>query len=48
MSEQTQDWGKEMDRGEHETTYDAFLNYTKYGCIAVTFILLGLLLFVYN
>lgn len=40
-------WGKEMDRPEHEATYETFLNYTKYGVVAVTLILLGLLVFVY-
>ena len=24
-------WGDEMDRNEHEATYDAFLNYSKWG-----------------
>lgn len=48
MSEQSQDWGKEMDRSEHEATYETFLEYTKYGSVAVCLILLGLLVFVYN
>ncbi len=43
----TSAWSKEMDRSEHEATYEAFLNYTKYGIVAVTLILLGLLVFVY-
>ncbi len=25
------DWGNEMDRPEHEKTYEVFLNYTKWG-----------------
>jgi len=41
-------WSKEMDRPEHEATYEAFLNYTKYGIVVCTLILLGLLVFVYN
>ena len=41
-------WGDEMDRDEHETTYDAFLNYSKWGTIAVIAILLFLLVFVYD
>lgn len=43
----SEEWGKEMSRTEHESTYAAFLDYTKYGIIAVTAILLGLLIFVY-
>ncbi|GIR10499.1 MAG: hypothetical protein CM15mP21_7610 [Hyphomicrobiales bacterium] len=42
-------WGDEMDRDEHETTYDdAFLNYSKWGTVAVIAILLFLLVFVYD
>ena len=41
-------WGDEMDRDEHETTYDAFLNYSKWGSVAVIAILLFLLVFVYD
>ena len=41
-------WGDEMDRGEHETTYVAFLNYSKWGTVAVIAILLFLLVFVYD
>ena len=41
-------WGDEMDRDEHETTYDAFLNYSKWGSVAVIAILLFLLIFVYD
>ncbi len=40
-------WSKEMDKPEHETTYEAFINYSKYGTIIVCAILLGLLVFVY-
>ncbi len=42
------DWGNEMDRPEHEKTYEVFLNYTKWGIIIVTIILVMLLLFVYE
>jgi len=41
-------WGDEMDRDEHVTTYDAFLNYSKWGSAAVVAILLFLLVFVYD
>jgi hypothetical protein len=46
-NEQSQDWGQEMDRSEHEETYEAFLNYSKYSLIVITLIMLGLLVFVY-
>ncbi len=45
---ESQNWGDEMNRPEHEQTYDAFLAYTKWGSIAVIGILLFLLLFVYG
>ena len=50
MSDKTenQDWGEEMDRSEHEQTYDDFLAYTKHTIVALTAILLFLLVFVYN
>ena len=41
-------WGDEMDRDEHVTTYDAFLKYSKWGSVAVVAILLFLLVFVYD
>jgi hypothetical protein len=41
-------WGDDMDRDEHEATYDAFINYSKWGSIAVASILLFLLVFVYQ
>ncbi len=44
---QSENWHEEMDKAEHETTYQAFLQYTKWGTIGVAVILLGLLLFVY-
>lgn len=44
----TQDWNDVMDRPEHEKTYDAFLAYTKWTCIAITAILAFLLIFVYD
>jgi|SaaInl5LU_22_DNA_1037371.scaffolds.fasta_scaffold18911_4 hypothetical protein len=47
-NEQSQDWGQEMDRSEHEETYVSFLNYSKYSLIAITVIMLALLVFVYN
>jgi len=45
---ENQDWGEEMDRSEHEQTYDAFLAYTKHSVVVLTAILLFLLVFVYN
>ena len=50
MSDDTnsQDWGEEMDRPEHETTYESFLAYSKWGSIVVALILVFLLVFVYN
>ncbi len=50
MSDDTngQDWGEEMNRPEHETTYESFLAYSKWGCIVVALILVFLLVFVYN
>lgn len=42
------DWSDEMDRPEHEQTYEAFLAYSKWGTIAVCGILLLLLVFVYD
>lgn len=45
---ENQDWGDEMDRSEHEQTYDAFLTYTKHSIVVLTAILLFLLVFVYN
>lgn len=44
----SQNWGDEMDRPEHEQTYDAFLAYTKWACIGIAAILLFLLVFVYQ
>ena len=43
-----QEWGGEMNRPEHENTYEAFLSYTKWTSIVVTGILLFLLFFVYE
>lgn len=43
-----QDWRDEMDRPEHEKTYQAFLDYSKWGTIAVGLILIFLLVFVYE
>ncbi len=43
-----QEWRDEMDRPEHEKTYEAFLNYSKWGSIAVGIILIFLLVFVYD
>ncbi len=50
MSEEqnSQEWGQEMDRSEHENTFSAFITMSKWGTVAVTLILLGLLIFVYN
>ncbi len=50
MTDETnkQDWGDEMDRPEHEKTYQAFLDYSKWGMIAVGIILVFLLVFVYD
>jgi hypothetical protein len=50
MSEEqnSQEWGQEMDRSEHEHTFNAFISMSKWGSVAVTLILLGLLIFVYN
>ena len=44
----SQDWGEEMDRPEHEHTYEAFLDYTKWSIFFITLILVMLLLFVYG
>lgn len=44
----SQDWGKEMNRPEHEQTYEAFLNYSKWLTIGICGILLFLLFFVYQ
>ena len=41
-------WSDEMDRDEHEATYDAFLNYSKWGTVLVVAILFFLLVFVYQ
>jgi hypothetical protein len=50
MSDETnsQDWGDDMNRPEHESTYESFLSYTKWGCIGVALILVFLLVFVYD
>lgn len=50
MSDETnsQDWGDDMNRPEHESTYESFLTYTKWGCIGVALILVFLLVFVYD
>jgi hypothetical protein len=37
-----------MDRPEHEKTYEAFLEFSKWGLIGVAVILVMLLLFVYG
>ncbi|MCH1569124.1 MAG: aa3-type cytochrome c oxidase subunit IV [Parvibaculales bacterium] len=47
-TDESQDWGNEMDRPEHEKTYEAFLGYSKWSLIIIAFILIGLLLFVYG
>lgn len=49
MTEQNsnEQWSGEMDKAEHEHTYDAFISYTKWGTIGVVVILLLLLVFVY-
>ena len=44
----SQEWGDEMDRPEHEKTYEVFLDYTTWGIIIVALILVMLLLFVYG
>jgi hypothetical protein len=44
----SQDWGDEMDRPEHEGTYEAFLDFSKWGLIGIAVILIMLLLFVYG
>ena len=44
----TPKWRRQMDRAEHENTYRAFLNYSKWGIIACALILLFLLLVVYD
>jgi hypothetical protein len=44
----SQNWGDEMDRDEHKATYDAFINYSKWGSVLVIAILLFLLVFVYD
>lgn len=44
----SQEWGDEMDRPEHEKTYEVFLDYTKWVIIIVALILVMLLLFVYG
>jgi hypothetical protein len=43
-----QDWSDEMDRPEHEQTYENFLAYSKWTSIVICGILLFLLVFVYN
>lgn len=43
-----QDWRDEMDRPEHEKTYQAFLDYSKWSMIAIAGILLFLLVVVYE
>ncbi len=47
-AENGQERGEEMDRPEHEKTYEVFLDYTKWGIVLVGIILVGLLLFVYD
>ncbi len=44
----TQSWDENMDRPEHEKTYDSFIAYTKWACISIAAILLFLLVFVYD
>ena len=44
----SQEWGNEMDRPEHDKTYEAFLDYTKWSIMIVAIILVMLLLFVYG
>ena len=44
----SQNWGDEMDRDEHKATYDAFINYSKWGSALVIVVLLFLLVFVYD
>tara|TARA_B100000963_G_scaffold289950_1_gene259609 strand:- start:531 stop:683 length:153 start_codon:yes stop_codon:yes gene_type:complete len=44
----SQDWGSEMDRPEHEKTYEVFLDYTKWSIVVIAIILVMLLLFVYG
>lgn len=50
MTDETdkQEWRDEMDRPEHEKTYQAFLDYSKWGIIAVGIILIFLLVVVYE
>lgn len=50
MTEQTenQQWRDEMDRPEHEKTYQAFLDYSKWGSVFVAVILVFLLVVVYE
>lgn len=45
---ESQNWGDEMNRPEHEQTYEAFLSYTKWVSIGIIAILVFLLLFVYD
>ena len=44
----SQEWGGEMDRPEHEKTYEVFLDYTKWSIFVIAIILVMLLLFVYG
>lgn len=44
----SQNWGEEMNRPEHEQTYEAFLGYTKWISVVIAAILVFLLLFVYE
>ncbi|MBT7641485.1 MAG: aa3-type cytochrome c oxidase subunit IV [Rhodobiaceae bacterium] len=50
MSDDTnsQEWGEEMNRPEHESTYESFLTYSKWGSIGVALILAFLIVFVYD
>ena len=43
-----QNWSDEMDRPEHEQTYDNFITYTKWTCVAIVAALVFLLVFVYD
>ncbi|MGI9440385.1 MAG: aa3-type cytochrome c oxidase subunit IV [Parvibaculales bacterium] len=43
-----QQWGNEMDRGEHENTYAGFIRYSTWVIVASAISLLLLLIFVYD
>lgn len=42
------DWGKEMDADEHIQTYDKFIQFSKWGTIICSAIVLWLILFVFS